>query len=466
MPRPSWPGGRRQVRDPHWQSPDPARRKFSRLTVVGIGVVAAAMISPIGDSLYQTILETPFKSGARKVGLMNKPQAFRIEIEENPDKIVTESGEPVGATYLLPLPIASVPPAPDAADSCLHRFDWATQQDGVQSDVSNLRLTVEGISEDNVQIVGVHARTVARNPPSLGSQISCEGRGGQPPLRSITVDLDANPPTAQLIDAAGKPIPILTLMKGEVEIIDVTASSFTCDCQWELVFDMKVAGEAQSVVVRGASGPFRTASSQSAKAYTFTAGSWHEQESGMNSGSPMRQIPGTPVPDACSLLTEEELAAILGQPFKTERATTSVTNGAAVPIEWASCTWSSTTLPASVPPSGVLNSSVTDEVHRAADSEKARLEFDAMIRGYGQGADTSIAVPGVGDQAVIVSTSNGPIFLSRKGSLVGIAYVSKQTAVSNDATVDLGRKFSDRLFGLSSVATSAPESSLEPEPSP
>lgn len=287
---------------------------FRRHKVVGTLVTAfvLAVVTGLGTVLATALLDW-FK------------EDYRITVEDNLDEMSTATG-PRGGSYIVPIPIEDVGPPPNGKNDCVGRYEWAHDLGGVDADSTFLRLTVAAVGDHDVRIAGFEPRIVEEDSPAVGTHLTCPGKGEQPEVRSVGVDLDADPPSASVTDENGLLVqPPFDVRGDDQETFEVSALTFDCDCTWELDVHLLVDGERRTETVRRSDGePLQTSGSRGARSYQFADGEWQaEEETG--GGRPQNDEPVPPAPvDACSLLETATVAALLQQGV-TQQATAPVT---------------------------------------------------------------------------------------------------------------------------------------------
>lgn len=353
---------------------------------------------------------------------------YRITVEDNPDQLSTATG-PRGGAYIVPVSIEDVGDPPNQNNSCVGRYEWARDLDGIDADTTFLRLTVAAVGDHDVRITGFAPRIVERSSPAIGTHLSYPGRGEQPEVRSVGVDLDADPPGVSVTDENGVPIETTFDVRGEQrETFEVTVNTMTCDCSWELDVHLVVDGEDRVETVRRSDGePFRTSGSGNARSYRFVDGAWRaEEETGEDGLDGSEPAPPAPV-DACELLDTPTIASLLQQGVTPQPLGPVTSPGLSENLLTETrCSWAGSASPGrnSEADSGVLDSvevsvdQFNDE-DRAAEELQARrpmypgLEdatFDGADEGY---AGAGVAVARVGSLLVTVNVVYEPSAAAR-----------------------------------------------------
>jgi hypothetical protein len=179
---------------------------------------------------------------------------LKIRVENDPMRLINHS---LSEDVIIP---AGHRVKGDPGPSCGSFYSWGHLNGGVQPN-PRFQIIVQGDSSDAVLISGIQINTVRRAPPIRGIDAVCPSAGNAS-IRTLKVDLDA--PGQPLIYAnpsyQGEPI-AFTLMKGETEIFDITASTSQYSYSFYVDLDLIVNGKSQTmrVGVDGANSnaPFR-----------------------------------------------------------------------------------------------------------------------------------------------------------------------------------------------------------------
>lgn len=337
---------------------------------------------------------------------------YQITVEDNPDEVSTATG-PRGGSYIVPIPIEDVGPPPNGMNNCVDRYEWAHDLGGFDADRTFLRLTVAAVGDHDVRIDGFEPRVVDDSSPAVGAHLTCPGRGEQPEVRSVSVDLDAEPPSASVTDENGLLLePPFDVRGDERETFEVSALTVDCDCAWELDVHLILDGEHRTETVRRSDGePFRTSASGGARSYQFIDGEWQSQGETGDGGLPSDEpIPPAPV-NACELLDTATLAALLQQGLSQEATTPVPAVGPSEHVFTETrCSWLGSKSSGPDPSSAALDS-VELVLDQFNDEDAAAEEFAARLPMYSGSAATTIAGA---DEA---AASDG-LVIARVGSLL------------------------------------------------
>ena len=185
-----------------------------------------------------------------------------------------------------------VPSSPIAFDE-----GWAAAASGADADTTAVRITLQGSSDNAVDVQDVKVRTLNRAKPSgvvVGGGPNC-GAGLTP--RHYHLDLDATHVTAvaqagttvavdpndasiqSRVPMPAVPFPYVISTK-DLEEIDMTADTHTCWCEWVLELSWSASGHAGTTEIT-ADGvtphgrPFRTSASTGLPQYQYTGATGH-----------------------------------------------------------------------------------------------------------------------------------------------------------------------------------------------
>jgi len=348
---------------------------------------------------------------------------YRITVETNPDRISTRSG-PIGGSYVVSTPIQDIGEPPNRQNNCIGRYEWAHSIGGIDADSTTARVTIDGLTEKTVHIDGISASVIESTSPSVGSNLTCPGRGEQPNIRSVLIDLDTNPPAIFTTDASGKATPFaFTVSKGQSEIINISATTNRCTCSWQATLSLSVDGEVQFYTVQAPGGkPFRTTASINAMWYQFIGGRWVEQRSGPDPAEPTpspNEIPG-PIADICDLATPHADSA-LQRKFSTQHDSESVRPGPGGNLlRHNGCTFVvDAQAPTATPTGKMLVDSMTVWLDGAKTDQLAKAEFDAFVKGYSLNGPGQ-SLPEIAQDAILFDG----VFIARSGRLLLTVQIS------------------------------------------
>ncbi|MEV5342238.1 helix-turn-helix domain-containing protein [Streptomyces sp. NPDC052676] len=177
-----------------------------------------------------------------------------------------------GHDYVIGKPPAQVPPPPAPQDAKA----WAATQHAVHGEETNVRISVQGLSDTAVVLEALRVRVVGRAEPAAGNAYAMDqGCGGALTPRHFAVDLDKDRPIARSVAGsdAGTPIPAVRLpyrvSAEDPEVLLVTARTEGCDCRWWLELDWSSQGRTGTVRVDDHGRPFRTSALSGLPRYTY-----------------------------------------------------------------------------------------------------------------------------------------------------------------------------------------------------
>jgi hypothetical protein len=147
-------------------------------------------------------------------------------------------------------------------DGCESLFAAADRIGAVRIGRSVKNLVVEGSTYRDATIVNLRAEILDRKAPMHGAFIGCPSSGG---LGSIGLYFDFDEPhplaTQEGAPDYGEPYfadgDVIVLKKGEIQPIQVTATSTRDYVAWNLVADVLVDGERQQITIDDKGRPFQ-----------------------------------------------------------------------------------------------------------------------------------------------------------------------------------------------------------------
>lgn len=363
---------------------------------------------------------------------------YVLSVERNPDRISIATGSAGDAmTYVIVgKSIGEIEPPPHDENSCSGRYAWAKDRyDAVDADSTPARITLEGRKEEQVQLFDVEVKRLeVKEAPRSGVHLACPGKGAQPDVRTLSVELDRRSPAVTATDTSGKPIPLLfTVKKGESEVFDLTAFTTDCDCEWEVILRLRHGQK----VYEESLGPFRTASSLQVTTYHWADGDWVDID-GSASAAPV-QLPNV---DACALLTRDEASAFLSAPSGAPSGGTSDSNGASgVAVRISTCSFAlDDPPPPGANPTGLVDS-VTVFHEAAATPADGEREYEALLEGFRRQA-SGRSVDGFGDEATVFDG----ILVARRGNEIIQVQVSATHQALMRRVVELARTVVGRAW--------------------
>ena len=168
-----------------------------------------------------------------------------------------------GHDYVVDKPPAQVPPPPLPQDAGV----WAATQGAVHGRQTMVQISVQGRSSTAVVLEALRVRIAGRTDPAPGNAYSTEqGCGGGLTPRYFDVNLDIDRPIAHSVagNDSGKTIPAVQfpyrVSAADPEVLLVTATTETYDCNWYLELDWSSQGRTGTIRIDDHGRPFRTSS--------------------------------------------------------------------------------------------------------------------------------------------------------------------------------------------------------------
>ncbi|MFF4252358.1 helix-turn-helix domain-containing protein [Streptomyces sp. NPDC001663] len=168
-----------------------------------------------------------------------------------------------GHDYVVDKPPAQVPPPPLPQDA----GNWAATQGAVHGRQTMVQISVQGRSSTAVVLEALRVRIAGRADPAPGNAYSTEqGCGGGLTPRYFDVNLDIDRPIAHSVSGndSGKTIPAVQfpyrVSAEDPEVLLVTATTETYDCNWYLELDWSSQGRTGTIRIDDHGRPFRTSS--------------------------------------------------------------------------------------------------------------------------------------------------------------------------------------------------------------
>ncbi|MEU0430391.1 helix-turn-helix domain-containing protein [Streptomyces sp. NPDC006290] len=176
--------------------------------------------------------------------------------------------------YVIAKPPQQVPPPPTPGDAAA----WAASQRAVHGRTTDLRISVQGRGSAAVVLEALHVRVVNRTTPDARRGIAYsmyEGCGAVLIPRYFSVDLDANRPVARSMPGndPDRPAPALDfpyrVSLQEPEVLQLSALTEACTCDWYLYLDWSSQGRTGTVRIDDHGRPFRTTSIEGLPHYWY-----------------------------------------------------------------------------------------------------------------------------------------------------------------------------------------------------
>jgi len=176
---------------------------------------------------------------------------------------------------VVPSDRTSVPPPP----GCDGFHAWGLQQGGVDAGQTNVSLIVQGNTDANVYISGIHASLTSREPLSQGAHVNCQSEGRIDP-QPVEIDL-ARSDQAFVVEGQNAPFGF-TVSKTDTMVFDVAVKAISSRYAYRLVVEAIVDGDSETFEVDDAGEPFAvTGDPTSGRYYSWgVSGGWVKNDSG------------------------------------------------------------------------------------------------------------------------------------------------------------------------------------------
>ncbi|MDH6547856.1 helix-turn-helix domain-containing protein [Streptomyces sp. SAI-041] len=168
-----------------------------------------------------------------------------------------------GHDYVIDKPPSQVPPPPLVQDA----GTWAATQGAIHGRETKVQITVQGRSSTAVVLEALRVRITGRGSPAPGTAYAMDqGCGGGITPRGFDVNLDIDRPVAHAVagNDTGQTVPAVEfpyrVSATDPEVLLVTATTQTYDCNWYLELDWSSQGRTGTVRINDHGRPFRTSS--------------------------------------------------------------------------------------------------------------------------------------------------------------------------------------------------------------
>jgi hypothetical protein len=224
-------------------------KRWRRYAVVAVGAVSAlGIFSAIGTNVVDKV----FPSFWERVTGADSLQVYVA------DAVGANDGFAVATWSSHGLNLRS-----HHIDGCESLLEAAEEVGAVRVGRSYKNLVIEGGTDRDVTIVNLRAEILDRKAPMRGAQMHCQSAGGiggigisfdfdepEPVARRVSEDADDGTPYFQNGDVIG-------LKRGEVQPIQITASATQNYVAWNLVADLVVDGDSETITIDEDGEPFR-----------------------------------------------------------------------------------------------------------------------------------------------------------------------------------------------------------------
>ncbi|MFJ4206187.1 helix-turn-helix domain-containing protein [Streptomyces sviceus] len=168
-----------------------------------------------------------------------------------------------GHDYVIDKPPSQVPPPPLVQDAGI----WAATQGAIHGRETKVQISVQGRSSTAVVLEALRVRITGRSSPAPGTAYAMDqGCGGGITPRGFDVNLDIDRPVAHAVagNDTGQTVPAVQfpyrVSATDPEVLLVTATTQTYDCNWYLELDWSSQGRTGTVRIDDHGRPFRTTS--------------------------------------------------------------------------------------------------------------------------------------------------------------------------------------------------------------
>lgn len=238
---------------------------------------------------------------------------YEIETLTNIDQI--DAVDKPGGEYLFPVAIQDIGSPPGGLDTCTGRYLWAREKKAIDASSTLARIAITAKRGHNLQLIAVD-KVPMEEPtgPSVGSMVTCGGKGG-PPVRHVALDLDTGR-NAYFDGEGDEPKELnLSIDPGKTEVVDVLATTERHHWSYKVKLTLLVDGKREEVLVDDDGRPFQTTGSSNARFYRWANEQWFDVTPGSGGELPAPNVPVT-LPNACSIVSQQELKGVLGKSFK------------------------------------------------------------------------------------------------------------------------------------------------------
>ncbi|MFE3409756.1 helix-turn-helix domain-containing protein [Streptomyces mirabilis] len=212
------------------------------------------------------------KGGSSAETKSDAPAPTGVPLTWTADSQIWDGG--CGHDYVIGKEPAQVPPPPVQQDAGV----WAATQQAVPGRQTMVQVSVQGKSSTAVVLAALRVRIVSRGTPVTGNAYAMgQGCGSDLPPRNFSVNLDVDRPIAHARPGndSGKPVPAVQfpyrVSAEDPEVLQVTATTETYDCNWYLELDWSSQGRTGTVRIDDHGHPFRTSSIKGLPHYWYGA---------------------------------------------------------------------------------------------------------------------------------------------------------------------------------------------------
>jgi hypothetical protein len=179
------------------------------------------------------------------------------------DKNDVANGAPACMLWIFRRSLSAIPIPPDGVVN----ETWAHQYGGVDSEVTDFKLVVQGVTMTAVQLIGFRVIDIERGPAIHGTYIDSSSGCGPAPEAGFEIALGKNPPIITPVpgvdSGAAKKIPFpFVVSSTDIQQFQVEAlpqgSPCGCDIKWRLALDWSYAGKMGTTIIDDNGKPFQT----------------------------------------------------------------------------------------------------------------------------------------------------------------------------------------------------------------
>ncbi|GAA3787177.1 helix-turn-helix transcriptional regulator [Streptomyces coacervatus] len=211
------------------------------------------------------------KNGPSAAAKSDAPVATGVPLAWTADSQVWDGG--CAHDYVIDKEPDQVPPPPVPQDAAA----WAATQGAVHGRQTMVQVSVQGKSSTAVVLEALRVRIVSRGTPLKGTTYDmAQGCGGGLGPRYFDVNLDINRPIARAVSGAddrGNPAPAVRfpyrVSAQDPEVLLVTATTETYDCNWYLELDWSSQGRTGTLRIDDHGRPFHTSSIKGLPRYWY-----------------------------------------------------------------------------------------------------------------------------------------------------------------------------------------------------
>lgn len=200
--------------------------------------------------------------------------SVRVHIETDPAIFLAGGPNWESFSFVIPRDLAAAGTPPSAI--CREWWKWAHSMGAADADLTQVRVTVMGLSETDVLIDALQVQALRREQALEGTQVLCPVGGAEGTPRQIHIDLDQEPPVTSYMDDGGehtKPF-LFNLRKGEIETFYLWATAKHDSCQWIANLQFIVNGKRHAIQIDDHGHPFHTTATTRAQSFSWYRGEW------------------------------------------------------------------------------------------------------------------------------------------------------------------------------------------------